>query len=436
MARNGQKKSSAAPARAMLECAMRVQRTTARIVSGSTRKQVLSGTHRAIAEEETLRRLEPLLPGFGITRVANITGLDDIGIPTVVVTRPASRSLSVSQGKGLSLAAAKVSGVMESIEQHHAERISLPLELGSYEELRARADVVDVRLLPKYVRPFDPHERTLWLDAISLRTGETVKVPFESVHLDLRLPLPPGSGFWPIGSNGLSSGNCLPEAIAHGVWELIERDAIALFYQRPPPEQAARRLRLESITGNAAGLLERFERAGVGVALWDITTDLGAPACFCSIVERELDPFRPIGMARGYGCHADRDVAACRALTEAAQSRLTRISGSRDDLQKNDFGALRKPENIAMHQQQLAEPTVRPLTAMPSVRFETFEEDLAWTLDRLEAVGLDDILYVDLSHDGLPFSVVRVIIPGLEGAADVPGYSAGKRARAIAGGEQ
>lgn len=420
----------------MLECAMASLVSPARIVSGATRKQVFFGSHRAVAEEETLRRLEPLLPGFGITRVANITGLDDIGIPTVVVTRPASRSLSVSQGKGLSLAAAKVSGIMESIEQHHAERISLPLELGSYEEKRARAHVVDVTSLPKYVRPFDSHERTLWIDATSLCTGDRIKVPFELVHLDLRLPLPPGSGFWPIGSNGLSSGNCLPEAIAHGVWELIERDAVALFYQRSPPEQAQRRLRLDTITGTATELLERFERASVGVALWDITTDLGAPACFCSIVEKEPDPFRPIGMARGYGCHADREVAVCRALAEAAQSRLTRISGSRDDLQEADFRALREPESIATHQRQLGEPAVRPVTAMPSVQLETFEEDLAWALNRLQGVGLDDILYVDLSQEGLPFSVVRVIIPGLEGAADVPGYAAGTRARAIAGGEQ
>ncbi len=403
-------------------------------IAGFTRKRVLSGTHRALAEEETLRRLQPLLADFGITRVANITGLDDIGIPTVVVTRPASRSLSVSQGKGLSLAAAKVSGIMESIEQHCAERVSLPLKLGSYSERLAQGHIVDVTQLPSYIRAFDACERTLWVDATSVRTGNTVEVPFELVHLDLRLPLPSGSGFWPIGSNGLSSGNCLPEAIAHGVWELIERDAVALFYQRPVLDQAERRLQLDSIDGNAALLLQRFERAGVGVALWDVTTDVGVAAYFCSIVEKELEPFRPVGMARGFGCHGDRQVAVCRALTEAAQSRLTRISGSRDDLQKADFGALREPENIALHQRQLAEPQSRPFSAAPNMRFETFEEDLRWLLERLRASGLDDILYVDLSAEGMPFHVVRVIIPGLEGAPDVPGYVAGKRAQTVAQG--
>lgn len=401
---------------------------------GPTPKRVKTGTHRALAEEDTLSRLLPLLPRFGITRVANITGLDDIGIPTVIVTRPESRSLSVSQGKGLSLAAAKVSGIMEAIEQYHAERLTLPLRLASYQERLKDARVVDVDLLPRYVRPFDPHERTLWVEGVSLRTGDTVEIPAELVHLDLRLPLPPGSGFWPIGSNGLASGNCLVEAIAHGVWEVIERDAIALFYQRSPAEQALRRIKLDTVGGSAAYLLDKFEAAGVGVALWDITTDLDVPAYFCSIVEKHLDPFRPVGMARGYGCHIDSEVAICRALTEAAQSRLTRISGSRDDLQKTDFATLRDPANIALHQQQLGEPQLRSCAAAPRLELDTFEEDLGWALERLRAIGLDDIICVDISHPELPFSVVRVVIPGLEGAADVPGYTAGKRAVSTARG--
>ena len=69
------------------------------------------GTHRTLAPEETLARVEPHLRTMGITRVANVTGLDDIGIPVVMVVRPNSRSISVSQGKGIELAAAKASGV-------------------------------------------------------------------------------------------------------------------------------------------------------------------------------------------------------------------------------------------------------------------------------------------------------------------------------------
>ena len=71
-------------------------------------KSFRAGTHRANSPEETLARVQPLLPVMGITRVANVTGLDYIGIPVVVVCRPNSRSLAVSQGKALTLPAAKV----------------------------------------------------------------------------------------------------------------------------------------------------------------------------------------------------------------------------------------------------------------------------------------------------------------------------------------
>jgi ribosomal protein S12 methylthiotransferase accessory factor len=37
---------------------------------------------------------------MGVTRIANVTGLDRIGIPVAIAVRPNSRSVSVAQGKG------------------------------------------------------------------------------------------------------------------------------------------------------------------------------------------------------------------------------------------------------------------------------------------------------------------------------------------------
>ena len=78
-------------------------------LGGRTAKTYTRGTHRTIPPGETLARLQPLLPQLGITRLANVSGLDTIGIPVVMSVRPLSRSLSVSQGKGLDLDSAKVS---------------------------------------------------------------------------------------------------------------------------------------------------------------------------------------------------------------------------------------------------------------------------------------------------------------------------------------
>src|SRR5207237_10833846 len=112
-------------------------------------KVLRDGTHRSQGLDETLTRVLRFAPVMGITRVANVTGLDPVGIPVVMVCRPNSRSVAVSQGKGINLASARASGLMEAAELYHAESITLPLRLGSYEELRYQHKVVDVDDLPR-----------------------------------------------------------------------------------------------------------------------------------------------------------------------------------------------------------------------------------------------------------------------------------------------
>src|SRR5213079_3170791 len=121
---------------------------------GVTLKVLRRGTHRSASLDDTLKRAMPLAPVMGITRVANVTGLDSVGIPVVMVCRPNSRSVAVSQGKGIDLASARASGLMEAVELYHAETITLPLRLATYEELRYQHNVVEVDDLPRLRIPF------------------------------------------------------------------------------------------------------------------------------------------------------------------------------------------------------------------------------------------------------------------------------------------
>jgi ribosomal protein S12 methylthiotransferase accessory factor YcaO len=95
------------------------------LLSSRTPKRYWSGTHRAVPPRQTWDRIAPLLPRFGITRVADITGLDRINIPVATAIRPMSRSIAVAAGKGVDLVAAKTSAAMEAIECAHADG-SLP----------------------------------------------------------------------------------------------------------------------------------------------------------------------------------------------------------------------------------------------------------------------------------------------------------------------
>src|SRR5579863_7358634 len=99
-------------------------------------KRFRQGTHRSAAPAETLARVRPHAARMGITRLGNVTGLDRIGIPVAIAVRPNSRSVSVSQGKGLDLAHAMASALMESVEGFHGEEIG-PCRVSGYRELAA-----------------------------------------------------------------------------------------------------------------------------------------------------------------------------------------------------------------------------------------------------------------------------------------------------------
>ena len=397
-----------------------------------TPKGFRAGTHRLVSPEETVARLRPLLPAMGITRVANVTGLDTLGIPVVMVCRPNARSLSVSQGKGLDLAAAKASGVMESVELFHAERVAAPLLLGSLRELKDSRPLIDIAGLPRLsVSGFHDDLQMLWCEGFELVGGKKVWLPFELVHMNYTVPLPPGSGSFLMSSRGLASGNHPLEAVSHGLCELVEHDAATLWRQLDEAQRPRTRVRLETVDDpGCRELLERYARTGVEVAVWETTSDIGIASFRCTIGERESHSVRPIPPMSGMGCHPAREVALLRALTEAAQSRLTFIAGSRDDLLSGAYGSGRDPDALRHWRERTrSEHPLRHFHEAPTSQGESFEEDVDWELKRLVAAGLTQVVAVDLSRPEFRIPVVRVVIPGLEPLDDMPGYIPGPRAR-------
>src|SRR6202008_263287 len=118
-----------------------------------------------------LMRVRPLAAQMGITRLGNVTGLDRIGIPVVVAVRPNSRSVSVSQGKGLDLAQAMTSALMEAIEGFHAQEVGEGRR-APYRELAANHSVVDPLSLCTTGRPFDDASPISWLEGFDLLRQE------------------------------------------------------------------------------------------------------------------------------------------------------------------------------------------------------------------------------------------------------------------------
>jgi len=394
-------------------------------------KTYFCGTHRTLSPVETMSRVTPFFGTFGITRIANVTGLDRIGIPVVVVCRPNARSSAVFQGKGIDISAAKASGVMEAIETWHAEHVDLPLRFSSFAELSRRHRVVDVAGLPRLPESaFRPTLKMLWAEGSDLIGGEPAWVPFETVHADGTIPDPPGSGCFASSTNGLASGNHMLEAVSHAICEIIERDATSLWNRMPAKERDGRRVDLGTVANDTCrGVLDRFERAELDVAVWDTTTDVGVAAFQCVAADRTGEIPH---VAYGAGCHPARDVALLRALTEAAQVRTTYIVGSREDIHRSDYdaGTLRN-RSWAVRRVMRSVAGVRDFGSITTREFESLGSEVDWLLDCLRNAGIRQAIALDLTWPEYGISVVRVVIPGLEGSDHHPGYVPGERARAL-----
>ena len=373
------------------------------------------------------------MPALGITRLADVTGLDDIGLPVVQAIRPNSRSLSVSQGKGANLAFASASALMESIETWHAEHVALPLQYAAWEELRLRARVIDVASMAHVRRSrFHPRLPMLWVEGEDLADGGPVWVPYEVVHLDMRRPVPSGSGCFALSSNGLAGGNDLVEATIHAVCELIERDATTLWALGGDEVRAATRVDPATIDDEGCRrLVDLYDAAGQAVGIWDITGDVGV-ACFAVAMVDAVEDERQLGSFAGYGCHLDRGVALSRALTEAGQSRLTHIAASRDDHGHASWDAGRGTDVRERARRELVTtPCTRSFAAVPDLATDDLDADLARLRHRLARAGFAEVVRVDLTRPELGIPVARVVVPGLEASHSFPTYSPGRRGRAI-----
>ncbi|MFI7635087.1 YcaO-like family protein [Nonomuraea sp. NPDC049400] len=380
------------------------------------RKEYRDGTDRAVSPAATLDRVSPAMAVAGITRVANVTGMDRIGIPVWCAIRPASRSLAVSQGKGVTADAAKVSAIMESLELWHAETHHLPLRYDSYRALAARGEAVldPLTLVRCPCSEYAPDRAMRWVRGWDLMGREPVWVPYEAVHCDWRVPIAPGDHAVQNGSNGLASGNSLIEAAVHALCELVERDAIVAAQDAGDLLAARRMVRPESIDdAGCLALLERFRQAGIDVLVWDLTSETGVPVFNCLAVETDTPWYHPLPQTQGSGCHPRRSIALSRALTEAAQARATVIVGSRDDIGRDRQSWYFDPEQRRAVGDAVRDRPSRDYTEAPDVDHPTINEDLDWLVARLAATGAASAVVVDLTIEDLGLPVVKAVVPGL-----------------------
>ncbi len=379
---------------------------------------ILSSSLRSRSPDETLRYAKILAAQAGITRVTDTTWLDKIGIPVFAAIRPAaaSGSLCVHAGKGLRIEEARIGAYMEAIEFAYAEQrrstVSTFYETPRNIE-RSLGGAKFVDLCPLLGRTVDPNKEILCVRGYNLANGESVSLPAELVFLPLREP--PGQRLFGESSNGLCSGNQVSEAVVHGLCELMERDVQAFNYihdQSLP-------LDVSSVPDELQSLTEKILAAGLSLSVRCTSSVFGFPYFQAFIMERSLES--AINVASGFGLHPVKEIGYVRAVTEAAQSRLSHIHGGRDDIidrvkhfahagRDVELSATRKLRAYADSGQ--TKLMFSDISALSPAEV-SIDGLLELTRNSVTRVTRGPVIVVPLTHPKSQLQIMRVIAPGL-----------------------
>jgi ribosomal protein S12 methylthiotransferase accessory factor len=412
----------------------------------SRKKWTINGTSRIRPAQETLQKVVPLSKKIGVTRLADITNMDVLGIPNYSAVLPGTEDyIWVYSGKGPTREHAMASALMESIERYSSLPSGGPRNFirASYSELARGHKVLHPDDIVEPMRFEYRNDMQMdFMPGFDIAGNQEIMVP-ASIALFRYNPQPPAvNPFSYFHTNGLASGNVMEEAVCHSLCEVIERDAMSIAELRAsaipfhvlrtivhslnsagvriPPIQSDRFVDDPGIFPEVdisgvdfepvQKLLSRFEKAGIPLIIKDITSDIGVPTFNASSIEWVTHDYGYL--AEGHGTHPDARIALLRAITEVSQTRAANIQGARDDLRKIRYGENNTDDRRAW---QFMPSTKKVRFSEVKTYFnEDILDDIKFILGRLKAVGLGRAIIVDLTNPDLGIPVVRAIVPGLE----------------------
>lgn len=399
------------------------------------------------------------LPYFGITRLADITGLDRLGIATHSCVLPGrGDAISVYSGKGISESHSIISSIMECLER--------TAPLWDMARVVIKSEIELVREGVEFISPSDFTEPpnhsynqtvpTSWIFGTSLISGKEIFVPADLAFSGFRLPHVPASPFSCVTSNGLAAAFSREKAIEHALREVMERDAVSCielssacfgagilediarifeistdriarnFFNDP---DKAISVAIETLPKTPRELIRKFENLGMQISVKALPNDFDIPVFGACAIE-EMAPGNLLGGA-GYALHLNPEVAVIGAILEVAQARATSLQGAREDYHEKQTKS------------RLEEMPISDWLFSPSDIQLNFN-DIVWKNARssgicdvseyvrlVKSVGLPEIIVVDFPiFEGV--SVVRVLIPGAETTHPTAGLSRlGPRATAL-----
>jgi ribosomal protein S12 methylthiotransferase accessory factor len=412
----------------------------------SRAKAVTDGSgHRALTAQQMLDKYEHLVsPVTGVVKeIRPAAGCPDfvtsylsghnlaMGSASLAGLRSGLRALS--GGKGLTRTEARTSALCEAVERYSGTRHGdEPVIRDSYRNLGTVAvhpnacQLYADRQFVQRERWNAAHSRFQYVSAPFDETRPTDWTPVWSLTHDVQRLLPAsllyfpgagtgsehGDGLW-ADSNGNAAGSSPEDALLQGFLELVERDAVALWWYNRTRQPA---VDLDAFDEPyVERLRDGYRRVHRDLWVLDLTSDFGIPV-MAALSRRRDKPAQDIIF--GFGAHFDPRIALRRALTEMGQL-LPAVCDVRPDgsgYRVDDPEPMRWWRQATLADQPYLRPDPRTPPRGPghwAVPHRTdLLDDVHAVTELVRAAGLE-LLVLDQRRPDLDLPVVKVIVPGL-----------------------
>ncbi|AXT56701.1 TOMM precursor leader peptide-binding protein [Aquimarina sp. MMG015] len=383
----------------------------------------LDGGSRSVKPENTVQNLKKFIsPLTGV--ITDLTLISEESNTNISIYKssffstPPHYYKSVSEdlfvqfslGKGVADVQSKVSALCESIERYSAQF------KGDEYFLQATPDLLDSRFyLPNQLAPFSEKqykefetensylnsknhavkryltdEPLHWVPTWSLLKEEKVYLPF--TYCFSNAPLEDNSYVrW--NSNGAAAGNTIEEAILQGFYEVIERDATAIWWYNKTVRQE---IEIQGLDEDDLQKVNYTLSKEWDYWLLDITTNFGIPVVAAIAQHKDTKEF-----CFGFGCHLNIKTASSRALTELCQL----IPIRHQDDAPFDFKAIKEESFLKGYKK-------RKMADFLNFESKNIKQDVLFCASKVEQFGYETLV-INYSRPEIPIKTVKVIIPGL-----------------------
>lgn len=346
--------------------------------------------------------------------------------PMLRPTRPGAMRPSLRRrngGKGVTELDARVSALCEALERRsgtfHGDEARLRAGYEQVKELAVHPNACQLYDERQYAgraewnathaptqdvcEPLDETVPIDWTPLWSLTHDRRVLLPTSMLYYGT--PPESGHGFARADSNGAAAGSSLEDAVLQGLLELVERDAVAVWWYNRTRQPAV------DIDAFADRWIARQHEghAGLGRVIWalDLTTDLGIPVV--AAFSRRVGE-RPEEIVFGFGAHFDPHLALRRALTEVNQL-LPLVLGDEYGLTDPEATRWWREATVEEHPYLLPDPS-RPAAAHTWTPTGDLLDDVRAGVAAIARQGME-VLVLDQTRPDIELPVARVVVPGL-----------------------